>query len=140
MFNPFMLNTFPSLLDFSILAPFIIRIVVGVLFLRFGLYKISKNKSGEYISRFQKIGVGGAGVIVPIIGLVEIVASVALILGFLTQVSALILAIISLLVFLLIRYRGIKTNHSSDFYLLLMVVCLSLLLTGAGAFALDLPF
>lgn len=68
----------------------------------------------------------------------ELVAGVFLTIGLWTQAAALAAALIAALSFL---YRGkVNSLPSPAFYVLLIAVCASLFITGAGAFAFDVPF
>jgi putative oxidoreductase len=118
-----MLNTFPALLDYSLLAPFILRVVAGIIFLDFGILSLKKEPS-----KLLKVA-----------GIIEIVGGVLLILGLLTQVSALVLAILTFIE-AYIEYRDPEIlKMDFIFYILLLSITLSLLLSGAGSFAIDLP-
>lgn len=132
-----MLNIFPSFLDYSLLAPLILRAVVGVLFIRFGLLKISKKKSGVCIKYTQSLGLPGA--LTPFIGFVEILGGLSLILGVYTQLGALVLGALSLTTYILMRSKRAVLSHTQDFYFLLFIINLTLLITGAGVYAFDLP-
>jgi len=133
-----MLNVFPDLLVFSMLAPFIIRVVAGFTFLNTGILKLSREK-GRWLISLEELRISKTSIVLKILAAVEIVGGILLIAGAWTQASALVLAIFTALAFL-IEYKDpfiLKRNLS--FYLLLLSITLSLLFSGAGAFAFDLP-
>ena len=71
--------------------------------------------------------------------LVELLVALGLLLGFYTQVAAILGVIICLKVLLVKRGLRHVSPLSHLGYALLALICLSLLFTGAGAFAFDLP-
>lgn len=118
-----MLNVFPDLLAFGLFAPLILRAAVGFVFVRFGLSKIS-----NYSAANKRI-----------LGIIEVIIGGSLIAGFYTQISALAAAII-LVGALKIKHKNPEQIKSSfGFLLLLFVISISLLVSGAGLFAFDLP-
>ncbi|MBX2866520.1 hypothetical protein KTR10_00975 [Candidatus Kaiserbacteria bacterium] len=110
-----MLSLFPSFLAFALLVPLILRITIGLYFL-FTLRRLFANMSP--ILRW-------------ILQLLSCVASVSVLLGAYTQLGAIILAGISLFLFM---YSGKEAK-----YFFLFIMSLALLFLGAGFFAFDLP-
>ncbi len=133
-----MLNTFPTLLAFGLLAPFILRICIGLIMLDFGYSKISKLKSDKTVM-FESLGMKPGIYYVYIFGLVEIVAGLALIAGFFTQIASLITFIICLLAILVKRRNSENVKSSYTTLILSMMIALSLIFSGAGFLAFDLP-
>ncbi len=117
-----MLSLFPSLLTFSLIAPFLLRIVLALVVLHFAYVHIMKR---------QHIAV--------IFGSIQAISGFLLALGLFTQAAALILVIIFGL--LMVKQIANKAFLSDgvNYYLLLFVIALSLVLTGPGAFAFDYP-
>jgi uncharacterized membrane protein YphA (DoxX/SURF4 family) len=114
----------PSLIIYQGIAPFIIRIVGGVTLAWFGYEKI--------IGRGQSSGSNSK-----IYGITEIFISLFLIVGFYTQLAAL-LNIIILLIKIGFKARDGKLfTDGINYYILLLAMFLSLLFTGPGYFALD---
>ncbi len=119
-----MLSIFPSLLAWEQLSPFIIRIALGAVFLYWS-HKAIKNKK---LSSIEKI-----------FGYLEGVAGILLIVGIWTQAAALFACIkLAGCLFGKIRHRQFLTD-GVNYYLILLVMAISLLLTGAGFFAFDIP-
>jgi uncharacterized membrane protein YphA (DoxX/SURF4 family) len=121
-----MLSIFPSLLSYEQLAPFILRVVLGVTLAYFGYQKmLGKGASSGSNSKIY----GGA----------EILVAVFLIIGLWTQLATLINAVI------LVIKLGFKIRDKAfltggvNYYLLLLTIATSLMFTGAGWLAFDLP-
>jgi uncharacterized membrane protein YphA (DoxX/SURF4 family) len=120
------------------MAPTIIRITVGTLFIILGYekYTIHKNKLADFLN---SIRINPAKTVVQFLGGVEIVIGILLIVGAITQIAALIALIISLVSFVLALKEPDLNLRKPTVYLLTMAICFSLLLTGAGFLAIDLP-
>ena len=133
-----MLNPFPDLLNYSTLAPFILRLVLGLIFLDLGILKF-KSERKRWIASLQALHLSPAELLVTIFGLIEVVGGVLLILGAWTQIAALAFVIIVGLEFY-IEYKDASVlKRDIVFYMLVLAIAVSLLLTGAGAFAFDIP-
>ncbi len=131
-------NLFPELFSFSLIAPVILRVVLGFIFLNLGFLKLGKEKDG-WNGSLNVLGIKPAGFFVGLLGIVEILGGLFLIAGAYTQLVALILAVISLSE-LLVEYKEESIlKRDLVFYLLLATICVSLLLTGAGLWAVDFP-
>ncbi len=116
-----MLNPFPDLLTYSLFAPFILRVVLGFVYLDIGI--LNFKKSGN-----QKL-----------LGIVEIIGAVMLFAGLYTQIAALIFIVITGISFY-IEYKDEDVlKRDIVFYLLVLAISISLLFTGAGIYAKDLP-
>lgn len=63
----------------------------------------------------------------------------ALLIGFLTQVAALVGMCITLLLLYARKRYSVIAEESAACYVLIIAMCLSLLLSGAGAIAIDIP-
>ena len=132
------LNTFPELLTFWLLAPFILRVVAGSIFTYFGYTKIFKEKERR-ISFFHKIGFGNGILLFWIISLSEIILGSLLIVGIFTQITVIILSIIAIYsIYITIKQPELLDN-SLEFFVLLFAVLISLIFLGAGFWAIDLP-
>ena len=131
-----MLSVFPELLFLSPLAPTLLRLASGVILL---LLAWSHFERRNELGREQYIVVG-SGVWLPLItALVEFGIALCLIAGAYTQVAAILGATLALKQFVWhARYpRFFSLSRTSS--TLLFVICISLIFTGAGAFAFDLP-
>jgi uncharacterized membrane protein YphA (DoxX/SURF4 family) len=131
-------NIFPELFNFSLISPIILRVVLGIIFLNLGILKLTTEKKGWLFS-LNLLGLKPAGFFLYLLSLVEIAGGIFLIAGAYTQLVALVLAVISIGE-LFVEYREESVlKRDLVFYLLLATICLSLLLTGAGLFAVDIP-
>lgn len=104
-------NIFPELLNFSQVAPFILRVILAVVLSQMGyrLFKLAERRE-------------------KIIGVTEILSSVFLIIGLFTQVAA----IVSLVAI------SNKTENKS-LRLMMAAASVSLALLGPGIYSFDLP-
>jgi uncharacterized membrane protein YphA (DoxX/SURF4 family) len=121
-----MLSIFPSLLSYEGLAPLIIRFILGITLLHFGYLKtIDKGRSSGSNTR--------------VYGVLEIATAVFLIIGLYTQLAALI----NIIILLIKTGNKIADNKfltdGINYYILLLAMALSLLFSGAGFLAFDLP-
>jgi uncharacterized membrane protein YphA (DoxX/SURF4 family) len=119
-----MLSAFPYLLSWGELAPLIIRATLGSIFI-YWAYRA-----------FRK---GPATLQTKIVAVAECIAGILLVIGLWTQVAALFAAI-DLVMRLVERIRSKAfLTDGVNYYLVLLVLALSLLVTGAGFMAFDLP-
>ncbi|MEA2715585.1 MAG: hypothetical protein QOG91_613 [Candidatus Parcubacteria bacterium] len=117
-------SIFPDLLSYGELSPVLIRVVLGLVLVYWAV-RASRKGAGDA----QKKAVG----------LVEGIAGVLLLIGLYTQVAAVVAGID-----LLIRLgeRISKKSFLTDgvnYYLILLVLAVSLLVTGPGWWAFDYP-
>ena len=121
-----MLNPFP-IQFLSLLAYFILRFFFGMIFVHFGFTHIHARKTS---SIFQKS---------VILGIIEIILGSMFVLGFSVQVASLIsLCVLCYYLYLRRRHTHFMVPQKS-FIVLMGAVSLALCITGAGAFAFDLP-
>ncbi len=112
-------SIFPGLFFLSYFVPTLLRVVVGVLFLISG-WKLLKSHAHDKLA--------GAGF--SVIGIL-------LVIGLFTQLAA----IGGIIHILLARYLGLQTKFSSSSAgILALIILVSLVFTGAGALAIDLPY
>ena len=132
------LNPFPSFLLYAFYAPFILRLIIAIVFIEFGFAKLTKDKAAK-AKFFERIGLKPGKTFVIVFGVIELVAGGMLLVGFYTQIAALVAGLI------LLGTIVIKLKHAdylaspARYYFILLVICVSLLMTGAGAYALDTP-
>ena len=121
-----MLSVFPTLLSYEQLAPFILRLVLGITLAYFGYQKIR--------------GTGGSsGSNSKIYGGVEVIIAAFLVIGLWTQLAALLNVIILIIkIGFKIRDKAFLTD-GINYYILLLAIAVSLLFLGAGSYAFDLP-
>ena len=103
-----------------------------------GILKFRGEKT-RWLASFETLNIHPADLMLAIYALLQIVGGVFLIAGFWTQVAALVLAVFSGIE-LGIEWKAREVlKRDLVFYLLLFVISVSLLFTGAGAFAFDIP-
>lgn len=131
-----MLNPFPELLMLSTLAPLILRVALGVFFVYLGisLWKKRKEVTTLLTPLFGKSAGGMPGLLLCVHGAL----GVLLIIGLYTQIAALIAFGISIKLLFVGKFQTLSPFGQAT-YLLLAAIALSLLLSGAGAFAFDIP-
>jgi uncharacterized membrane protein YphA (DoxX/SURF4 family) len=133
-----MLNTFPELLSYSPLAPFILRGIVGLILLDMGLLKYKKERH-RWIASLQALHVQPASMWVSLTGAIEVVSGLMLLAGIYTQLASLTVIILTGLELFVEWKDETILKRGFVFYLLILVIAVSLLFTGAGAFAFDIP-
>lgn len=111
-----MLSLFPDLLFLREISPFILRLTLGAIILMRG-YK-------KYKTEFKDSGVW--------IGMaLELIGGALLLAGFLTQAAAAIVAVDRI---------GAFWKNKGELNFLMIVVAISLIFLGPGAFSIDFPF
>ncbi|MEK7108965.1 MAG: hypothetical protein AAB919_00825 [Patescibacteria group bacterium] len=130
-----MLNPFPDLLTYGIFAPTLLR-VAAALVLGYAAYVQWHRRDELAAISFSFVGSGAW--IVWVLILLGAASALGLLLGLYTQWAALVGGLLALKSTVWRgRYpRVFPLSHITS--LLLLVICLSLLLTGAGAFAFDI--
>ena len=130
-------SIFPDLLAFKLLAPVLLRGVLGIIFIVHGYPKLFKDFAGT-AGWFDSVGIKPAKFWVLVVGVVEFFGGIALIAGFATQLAALLIAVDMLgAIFLVKRKMGFVNGYEFD--LTLLAMALSLMFLGAGFYAIDLP-
>ncbi len=136
-----MLNPLPELLSFGygsyFLVPAILRITVAAVFVYLALthFKNKKVIASELTMMSHEVAIWFVGLAI----LIEFGVAALLFVGAFTQITALIAAVGSIKALLLKKKFPSLYPLAPLTYTLLAVITLSLLLTGAGAFAFDLP-
>lgn len=133
-----MLNPFPELLIYSLLAPLILRLIAGLIFVNLGLLAF-KGEKERWVVSCSALKISKPQATVKILGVIEVAGGVMLVLGFYTQVAALILGLLTLAEAYVEYKDSAILKRDLVFYIMLLAIVLSLLFSGAGAFAIDLP-
>ena len=131
------LNPFPDLLSLIFFAPFLLRVGLGTLLFLFGFIRLSGRRH-VYLKRFRERWPESGEVLLFSLGGVEIVVGLLFIVGFYTQIAALISMAMALML-LFTRNTRMVSGNNKPMYFLIFIVSLSLLISGAGAFAFDIP-
>lgn len=133
-----MTSVFPFLLSYLLFAPTFLRIVVGLYFFSFG-YQALFGEYDRKISFFRNSGLWPAPLFLYSIALVEIICAVLIFSGALTQVAAGILAVIAATAGIIKMKNPDADLREVDIYTLLTAILFSLMITGPGYIAVDLP-
>lgn len=131
-----MLNLFP-IQFLALLAYFILRAFVGGMLLYFGFSHIKSRETISELFTFPFFSFGAFSTWFFIT--VEIILSFMFLTGFLTQIAALGVIIMSIKMIILTTIKPNAVLGNRTLYVLLLGCALSLFITGAGAFAFDLP-
>lgn len=122
---------FPTLLAYPMIGATILRIAIAIAVLMLGRRTLLAAKS------LQKSGVGTQNV-AKIIAIVEILIGLFFFIGLWTQVAALLLALLSGMLYFTRTRHSAFAIESGLLYLFLAFCSLSILFFGAGIFAFDL--
>ncbi len=133
-----MLNPFPELLTFSLISPLILRVVAGLIFINTGYLKTGKEKQ-RWAIFFNSIRLRPAKQVAFAVGIIEIIAGTLLVVGLYTQYVCIALLILTAKEWYVEYKEDVLVARDIVFYTLIGAILLSLLLTGAGFLALDLP-
>lgn len=131
-----MLNPFPSLLTYAFFGPLVVRLAAaGVILMMANIHRVRRNELRHLVSPI----VGkNAGWLIWLVILIEIATGVLLFVGLYTQWAAIIGMMLAIRSLIAVPHKALSPfDRSTD--VLLFAICLSLLITGAGAFAFDLP-
>ncbi len=117
----------------------VLRIVVGIVFLVHGLQKLLVMGFGGVAGFFGSLGVPAPGLFAVLVTLVEVLGGLALIVGLLTRLAAILLALDMLVAILTVHLpNGFFVNNGGyEFPLVLLASCVALAVAGAGEAALD---
>lgn len=131
-----MLNPFPGLLIYAFYAPMLLRIVAALAFAGAGYALYARRHELAHL-RFPIIG--RAGWWAWLAAVAHIAIAVGLFFGYYTQWAALLGLLVTLKGALLAKRYARAFPLCRLEYVLLAAICASLLLSGAGAYAFDLP-
>lgn len=130
-----MLSPFPELFFLGILAPTILRITAGIVFLSLvrahGTERAAVRESAPRLLRFRFVP--------ELVMFAEFLLGAALLVGLFTQIAAIVGLAVAVKGLALRRSYPALFPLSASSYTLLGAICMTLVITGAGAFAFDLP-
>jgi len=132
------LNTFPDLLTFSTLSPFILRVVIGLIIINLGTLKLGKEQV-SWQELFEVINIHPAKFFVKTLAYIEMIGGLMLLAGAYTQLTSIIFATLFFCEAVLEYREASLERRNLTFYILMFTISLSLVFLGAGAFAFDLP-
>ena len=131
-----MLSLFPDILFLSPLSATILRITAGLIFLSIAWTHWQKR---DELGEINFIVIGKGSWIPVFTAIIELAVGVGLVLGIYAQAAAILGTIGALKGLIWKRHYPQFFPLSRTASILLLVICVSVLLTGAGAFAFDLP-
>jgi len=132
-----MLNPFPDLLYLSLFVPLILRLALGSFFLFEGYLRLILKRD-HFLAHFTERWPKEGAMLLWVFGGLEILVGGLLIVGFYTQIAAL-LAIFIMLSAACVHNGSLFLMRGRMLYLFIFVISFSLLLSGAGPFSFDLP-
>jgi uncharacterized membrane protein YphA (DoxX/SURF4 family) len=132
-----MFNPIPELLYLSFFAPFFLRIALGLVLFLTSFHQLVDRRE-EITKRFVDVWPKNGVEILWTASVIEIVVGLAFVAGFYTQIAAIVGALFSFTVIFYKKYRQ-ATTRDIVFYILMFAISLSLMVTGAGVFAFDMP-
>lgn len=115
-------------------GPFFLRVTVGVIFVVHGAQKLFGAFGGPGLKGFSgmigRMGLEPVMAWATAVALVEFVGGIFLILGFMTRLSALLIAVVMAVAVIFVHLGD--GFFALEFPLILFAACLCLLLTGGG--------
>ena len=131
-------SVFENALNYWFVAASALRIALGIITIVLATRALGKERH-QNIQTFTRLGMLPGKFFAFTFGFVILVCGILLIIGLFTQVAALLLGTISVLM-ILSRMTGKTFSNESDlFFTLLAIVSFSIIYFGAGSIALDLP-
>jgi putative oxidoreductase len=116
----------------------VLRLALGLVFIVHGGQKLFVLGMGGTTGMLSRMDVPGASIVGPLLAVVEPVAGVAIVLGLLTRLAGLAVAIDMLGAILLFhRHHGFFVAMGIEFPMMLCAGGLTLAALGAGPFSLD---
>lgn len=132
-------SLFPNVLFLTDAGLFLLRVATGIVFLTWGYALLEPARRRMLAEELQVFG-GYANLAVWLLALIEVGIGLLFVAGFLTQLAALIGLLLSVKFFFLRHKYPSLSSESGLLYLLLIAVCIHLFVSGAGLWAVDIPF
>jgi putative oxidoreductase len=116
----------------------LVRIMTGIIFVAHGYLKFFVLGIPGTTAFFTQVGVPAPGIAAPLVATLEVAGGIALILGLVTRLAALGLAIDMFVATVLVRLKGgFFAPNGAEFEILLCIACIALVIAGAGALSID---
>lgn len=136
LYSKRMPSLFPDLYTYQIVAPFILRLILGFIFLGHGYSKL--KTLGQTAGFFDSVKIRPGKFWAGLVGGIEILCGVLFFVGFLVQLAAILISLIMVAAILLVK-RKENFLGGYEFDLLILAAALALLVLGPGIFSMDLP-
>ena len=122
---------------YSTLAPLLIRIALGIIFIAHGYGKLFGGIS-QTSGFFSGLGIPVAGFFAVVVGIVEFFGGIAVLLGIFTRIAGTLVFVDMLVAFILFHVKqGFFIPEGFEFVFMLGFGAASLVLSGAGKISLD---
>ena len=119
------------------IAPLILRVVIGAIFIAHGWQKIGAP-DGMISGFFTQVGIPAAGFFAILVSWVEFLGGIAVLLGFLTHWATKLLGIVMLVAIFTVHIKvGLIGPNSMELPLALLAGLVSLMITGPGKYSID---
>lgn len=116
----------------------ILRVVIGIVFIVHGAQKLFVFGIGGVTAAFSQMHIPLPMIAAPVVAIVEFVGGIALLVGFVTRIAAVLLAIDMLGAILFVHGRnGFFMPMGYEFALSLMAACAALAVAGPGDYSVD---
>ena len=128
----------PDLFSYASLSPVILRLILGLVLLNLGWLKLHQEKNG-WIMFMRAMNVPKPRLVISTFGIIEIIGGLMFMAGLYTQSIALVFILLGAIQLFIESKEESLLRRDVVFYLLITAISLSLLLTGPGMYAIDLP-
>lgn len=128
-----MLTIFPYLLDFRMIAPFLLRVALAAVLIGC-CYKTVQKDACPFAVSWKSIQDKWLKRVIT----TQVIIAIMLVLGLFTQAAAILALVSAIIKEAVLKKRGEKCTDNS-MLVLFVAICLSLLVLGPGIFSLDLP-
>jgi putative oxidoreductase len=119
----------------------VLRLILGATFIAHGAQKIFVMGLPAIAGGFAHMGIPMPGFFGPFVSLVEFFGGIAIVLGLLTRLSGLALAVDMVVAMLAVHLKnGFFAPNGIELPLSLFAMSVMLMITGAGAFSVDALF
>jgi len=131
-------SLFPDFLNFRDYGPTILRLVLALIFINLGYLKLHGERKG-WLMFLRAVNIPFPKFVNSSVAIVEIIGGLMFIVGVYTQAVAIVLGLLGLIQIFIESKEESLIRRTFVFYFLIIVICASILLTGPGLMAVDLP-
>jgi putative oxidoreductase len=119
-------------------ALLVLRVVFGVIMIAHGYQKMFTMGIGAVTGGFTQMGVPAPSITAPLVSCVELLAGAGVLVGLLTRLAALGLAVDMLGAMTFVHFKnGFFLPTGFEYPLALLCIAIALMLAGAGAYSID---